>query len=100
MPRSPSRQCPKESPGPGQRAVGLDKPCSQCGQPIYYNYKGPVEGICGRCTDRALRNRRIERTRTVVRGGSSGRGTRLLALLVAFLAGAAAMYLAYPYLPH
>jgi hypothetical protein len=35
--------------------VGLDKPCAKCGRPIYFNYKGPVEGLCGRCADTGKR---------------------------------------------
>jgi hypothetical protein len=93
VPKTPTRQKRK-----GQRSVGLDKPCRQCGQPIYYNYQGPVDGICGRCTDRALKKRRTERTKTVVRDRQVGRGALLLAVVIAFLAGAAAMYLALPYL--
>ena len=50
---SPAPKIPKAKP-----KVGLDKPCSQCGQPIYFNYRGPIEGICGRCTDRALAARK------------------------------------------
>jgi len=42
------------------RTVGLDKPCSKCGAPIHHTYAGPVEGVCGRCTD----NRRRKRVRT------------------------------------
>jgi hypothetical protein len=38
-------------PRPKRPTVGLDVPCRKCGRPIYYNYKGPVEGLCGRCTD-------------------------------------------------
>jgi len=40
---------------PLRPTVGLDKPCRKCGRPIYYNYKGPVEGLCGRCSDTTRR---------------------------------------------
>ena len=43
------------------RTVGLDKPCSKCGAPIHNTYVGPVEGVCGRCSDKR-RGRRV-RTR-------------------------------------
>ena len=37
------------------RTVRADKPCSVCGKPIHYTYSGPVEGVCGRCTDKRRR---------------------------------------------
>ena len=46
------------------RTVGLDKLCSRCGAPIHHTYVGPVEGVCGRCTDkrrgRRVRTRRLD----------------------------------------
>ncbi|MHC4940680.1 MAG: hypothetical protein ACYTHK_17200 [Planctomycetota bacterium] len=52
------------------RPLQADKPCRECGQPIHYTYSGPIQGVCGRCTDK--RNRRRRRVRpyhraTVVR---------------------------------
>jgi len=83
-----------------KRKVGLDKPCRLCGQPIYFGYQGPIEGICGRCADRKLRAHRGKgATRTLVVRRDRRRRGLLAALLLAFLAGAAAMYLAGPYLP-
>ncbi len=40
---------------PLRATVGLDKPCRKCGRPIYFNYKGPVDGLCGRCSDTGKR---------------------------------------------
>ncbi len=48
------------------RTVGLDKPCRVCGKPIHYTYSGPVEGVCGRCTDK--RGRRGGSVRAYHRG--------------------------------
>ena len=84
----------------GPRTVGLDKPCRDCGQTIYYGYKGPIEGLCGRCADKRLKSRTHTKTRTLVReteGMSAVAHTALIVL--AFAAGAAAMYFAYPHLP-
>jgi hypothetical protein len=50
------------------RTVGLDKPCKVCGRPVYFNYKGPVEGVCGRCSDRKRRPSR-RRRRGLLRTG-------------------------------
>ena len=79
--------------------VGLDKPCSQCGQPIYFNYRGPIEGICGRCADRALasRKRRI-RTETRAVGRRSIKGPLIATLILGLLLGAAALYFLGPFL--
>jgi hypothetical protein len=88
-----------EIPGPerprnARPTVGLDSPCRQCGQPIYYNYKGPIEGVCGKCTDRM---RHSARSRHRIRGFASGRGARRrrigIGLVLAVAAVAAAGYL-------
>ena len=50
------------------RTVGLDKQCSMCGAPIHHTYAGPVEGVCGRCTDK--RRRKRVRTRRVALHGN------------------------------
>ena len=73
------------------RKVGLDKPCGMCSGTIYFSYCGPIEGICGKCTD-DLRSRlgtsgagngpTIRRTRV----SGYGLGT----VIFAFLGGAAA----------
>ena len=89
-------------PNQAQRTVGLDKPCTQCGRPIYYNYQGPVEGLCGRCADHRQKasSRRSGRTRTILVDRS--RPATKTAVLVVFgiLVGAAAMFLVYPHLLH
>ena len=40
------------------RTLKADKPCRECGKPIHYTYSGPIEGVCGRCTDNRKRRRR------------------------------------------
>jgi hypothetical protein len=72
------------------RKLGLDKPCSMCGSAIYYNYKGPVQGICGKCTDH-LRRRFAPRGSGPIGGRISrgGGGFGFGALALAFLCGAA-----------
>jgi len=79
--------------------LGLDKPCLRCGQPIYYAYKGPVPGVCGRCVDRIKPKSRPYKS--VRRGGEgTGRGKTVLLWLLLALGSAAALYfLARPYLP-
>jgi len=90
---------PKHPPPAAKRKVGLDRPCRVCGEAIYYNYKGPIDGVCGRCADRQLRKRGAKtRTRTVV-VEKSARLRGVLVFLAGALAGAVAMYLAYPHLP-
>ena len=80
--------------------MGLDQPCGSCGQPIYFNYEGPFEGVCGRCTDRMVaKHSGRGKRRTPVIPGSESRGTSSLAWVLVFLAGAAAGILAGPYLP-
>jgi len=80
---------------PPSRKVGLDKPCTMCGSAIYFNYEGPLEGICGNCTDK-LRRQLGPRGRS---GGTVVQRTRVTgfgwgSLLLAFLAGAAAATIA------
>ncbi len=82
-----------------RRGLGLDRPCSMCGKEIYYNYSGPFEGICGRCTDRMIaKHRRTTKRRTVV-VERVGRAGLFLVITLTFLAGAAAAILFRPYLP-
>jgi hypothetical protein len=40
----------------GKRGIGLDKPCPKCGREVPASYTSPVqEGLCGKCTDEALK---------------------------------------------
>jgi hypothetical protein len=74
--------------------VGLDAPCQKCGRPIYYNYKGPVEGLCGRCTDGSRdKPPRFARSRRI--GFFQGRGRRRRIAGTAVVAVAAFAALAY-----
>jgi len=73
------------------RKVGLDKPCGLCGTAIYFNYQGPLDGVCGNCTD-DLRRRLNPRGRSA---GPVIQKTRVQGLgwgsvVLAFVAGAAA----------
>jgi len=82
------------------RKVGLDKPCRMCGEPIYFGYQSPIEGLCGRCADRKLRAHRSKGgTRTLIVQRDRRRAGFWVAVLLAFLAGAVGMYLAGPHLP-
>ena len=69
------------------RTVGLDKPCRKCGAPIHHTYAGPVEGVCGRCTDK--RRRRRVRTRrlgmSVTSHAPSRRSTASTVVLVSIV---------------
>jgi len=79
--------------------VGLDKPCAQCGQPIYFNYRGPIDGICGRCADRALasRKRQVRRETRVVKE-RTGHGRLIAFLVIGILLGALAWHFLVPLL--
>jgi hypothetical protein len=74
------------------RKLGLDKPCSMCGSAIYFNYKGPMDGICGKCTDQ-LRRRLSPRGSDAMNGAGARRAAGSFgwgSLILAFLCGAAA----------
>jgi len=82
------------------RKLGMDKPCSQCGSPIYFNYSGPLDGICGKCTD--VLRRRLAPRPGMRFSGRSGHATRRGlfgwgAMALAFLAGAAGALIAASY---
>jgi hypothetical protein len=94
-----------------RQTVGLDEPCRQCGDPIYYNYEGPIAGWCGKCTDRARQEQRARhagRSRRVAdpAGARARPGRRWsggwfwAAVLVAFGLGTLAGFFASQYLPH
>ncbi|MHC4957862.1 MAG: hypothetical protein ACYTGN_05755 [Planctomycetota bacterium] len=80
------------------RKLGADKPCSACGQPIYFGYKGPLDGVCGKCTDRLTARHQQVMARTVAVSSGKG-GLGLVWVLLAFAAGAAAGAFARPFLP-
>ena len=72
--------------------VGLDTPCRKCGRPIYYNYKGPVEGLCGRCADgsRAIPTR-FGKSRRIGFFQGRGRRKRIAGTVVVVVAAFAAL---------
>ena len=99
-----------ENPGVGTKrhaadrnprpTVGLDEPCGKCGRPIYFNYQGPVKGICGRCSDGVLAERQAK--------GPAGvrlvrervpRAWIWVLVILAFAGGAVVGYLAHDFLP-
>jgi hypothetical protein len=80
--------------------VGLDEPCRQCGDPIYYNYRGPVEGLCGKCTDHQLSQRAArDMPKMVGRHQRESRFWILATVTLAFACGAVAGWLAHGVLP-
>jgi hypothetical protein len=75
------------SPRPKNRrpTVGLDTPCRKCGRPIYFNYRGPVEGLCGRCTDGSRKAVRFQNSKRIGFFRRRGRAAASTALFVAVL---------------
>lgn len=52
---------PPAAPRAGDKkniGVGLDKECERCGELVSYAYKSPVPGLCGKCADREMAERR------------------------------------------
>lgn len=84
-----------EHPRPKRPTVGLDVPCKKCGRPIYYNYKGPVEGVCGRCADGAKKAARFSRSRRIGFFEGRRRGGRAIFAVVAVVVAAVVAYLIY-----
>ncbi len=82
-------------PSKPQRRVGLDKPCSLCGEAIYFNYKGPVEGICGRCADRVRKKPKRRKARRPAAPGTSRLRRYRGSLLLLLFAVAAAAFIAH-----
>jgi hypothetical protein len=79
--------------------VGLDVPCRKCGRPIYYNYKGPVEGLCGRCTDGSRKAARFATSRRIgFFEGGRRRGWIVALVVLAAALAAVAGYLVYTHL--
>ena len=81
-----------------RRGLGLDKPCTKCGQEIYFGYEGPFDGLCGRCTDKVVSKQHRTRTKKVIVEKQVRSGPGWIVVFFAFLAGAAAGILAYPLL--
>jgi len=82
--------------------LGADVPCRQCGEPIYFNYRGPVEGVCGKCTDHLKGTVRSPGRPLGPIGAPRGSTAWLwipFLVLVAFAAGALAGYFAHDFLP-
>jgi hypothetical protein len=76
--------------------VGLDVPCTKCGRPIYYNYKGPVEGLCGRCSDTTRRPRRPLNSRRIgFFEGKRSRGWITIVIVLSLACLAVGGYLIY-----
>jgi len=49
---------PPPAPEKKNIGVGLDKECERCHDVVSYAYKGPVPGLCGKCADREMAERR------------------------------------------
>jgi hypothetical protein len=92
---------PLAQPGkPPRPVVGLDKPCRKCGQPIYFRYKGPIEGLCGRCTDAHRRAKPLARNSRRIgffRRGPRTAGSTAAFVVVLLCLAAFAAYLVYRY---
>jgi hypothetical protein len=83
-----------------RRAVALDRTCRICGKAIYFNYKGPFDDVCGRCTDGLVaKHARRGAQRTVVVTARRRAQGRAALLLLGFLAGFAAAVLLRAHLP-
>ena len=54
--RRAAKESKKKQPNAQRRRIGLDKPCRVCGGEIYFGYRGPVPGVCGKCADRTVRS--------------------------------------------
>jgi len=71
------------------RTLKADKPCKMCGKPVHYTYQGPVEGVCGRCTDKRRARRRnvrpYHRGMVVERRPGRRRSTAATVLLIALV---------------
>lgn len=101
--RSGGKAAPR-APEKKNVGVGLDKECERCGDLVSYAYKSPVPGLCGKCADREVaERRRRERGRKVKRmvggfevedweeGGGGGKGKVLLVLVIVLLGVAFAL---------
>lgn len=87
---------------PHQRTVGLDRKCRLCDGTIYFNYHGPVQGVCGRCVD-LIRSSGPTFTGSMQSGREYRQGrsawTSIFVFVLGLGAGAAALHFLGPYLP-
>ena len=87
---------------PHPRTVGLDRKCRLCDGAIYFNYRGPVQGVCGRCVD-LIRSSTATSTGSVQGCPEYRQGRSPWASIFVFVlglgAGAAAVPFLGPYLP-
>jgi len=85
-----------QSPRPKRPTVGLDVPCKKCGRPIYFNYKGPVEGLCGRCADTVRRPQMPRHSRRIgFFAGKRSRGWKTIVIFLLLAVLGVGGYLAY-----
>ncbi len=50
----------------GKRGIGLNRPCIKCGAEVPSLFVSPVqEGLCGKCTDEALKVRKKDENQKV-----------------------------------
>ncbi|MHC4338755.1 MAG: hypothetical protein ACYSX0_00895 [Planctomycetota bacterium] len=79
------------------RTIGLDKPCQVCGKPIHYTYAGPVEEVCGRCTDkrRGRRVRAYHRGMTAKDRAPNRRSTTSIVVLISIVMVVGAVVVAF-----
>jgi hypothetical protein len=94
-----ARRTQKPDKRPLRPTVGLDEPCRQCGDPIYYNYRGPIEGLCGKCTDRQTSQRSRDMRRMGAVHHRESRFWIVATVILAFACGAVAGWLANATLP-
>ena len=88
---------------PLKRKVALDEPCRLCGQEIYFGYRGPVPGVCGRCVDRIRGDTgrgRGGRNRVVYRGVMEKPLVGMGVMLALFIFGAIVGFLVHHFMPH
>ncbi len=86
---------------PLKRKVALDEPCRLCDQEIYFGYRGPVQGVCGKCVDliRGKTNGRSGGRNVVYRGVSKplvGAGVMFFLFLFGIIVG----FLVHHFMPH
>ena len=74
----------------GKRGIGLNRPCTKCGQAVPSMFVSPVsDGLCGKCTDQILRERGEKPAAASYRIVQSvpGGGSTIVGFMVGFAAG-------------